>query len=50
MSNNEEIHSVELENLKREKESLLSDLSTAEIHHANKLATEKVKLKEISEQ
>lgn len=41
------MHSVELEHLKREKESLLSDLNTTEVHHANKMAKEKAKLKEI---
>lgn len=29
---------------------MLSDLSTAEIHHANRITMEKAKLKEINEQ
>ena len=41
----EEIHSSELEHLKREKEGLLSDIANAEINHLNSLAIEKSKLR-----
>lgn len=50
MATNEEMHSVELEHLKREKEELLAEIATAEVNQANHLAREKAKLREINEQ
>ena len=44
------MHSLELEGLKREKEQLLSEISTASVFYSNKITLEKSKLKEISEQ
>ncbi len=35
MSNNDEMHSIEMENLKRDKEVLLSEIATAEVTYAN---------------
>ena len=35
MANNEEMHSIELEHLKREKEELLAEIATTEVTHAN---------------
>ena len=35
MANNENMHSIDLESLKREKEELLSEIATAEVTHAN---------------
>ena len=46
----EEIHSSELEHLKRQKESLLSDIANAEVNHLNAVAIEKAKLRQINEQ
>lgn len=50
MANNEEMHSVELEHLKREKEELLAEIANAEVTQANHLAREKAKLRDINEQ
>lgn len=44
------MHSVELEQLKRQKEELLAEIATAEVMYANTIAKEKAKLKEINEQ
>lgn len=50
MANNENMHSIDLESLKREKEELLSEIATAEVTHANTMLKEKAKLKQINEQ
>jgi hypothetical protein len=50
MANNEEMHSLELEGLKREKETLTSEISTMEVNYANEMAKEKIKMKQINEQ
>lgn len=50
MANSENMHSIDLESLKREKEELLSEIATAEVTHANAVMKEKAKLQQISEQ
>jgi hypothetical protein len=50
MANNDEMHSLELESLKREKEILASEITTMEVNYANSTAKEKLKMKQINEQ
>lgn len=50
MANDANMHSLELEGLKREKQQLISDISAAEVAYANRMTLEKAKLKQINEQ
>jgi hypothetical protein len=38
MANSDEIHCLELESLKREKEALSSEITTMEVNYANAMA------------
>jgi hypothetical protein len=44
------MHGLELESLRREKETLCSEITTMEVNYANAMAKEKIKMKQINEQ